>query len=70
MFFNVLNYTYYCSGKLRRADMVKLQFDNNKQFKITLPKAILDAKGWVKGDNIKIELDAQGNILLKRTDEK
>jgi len=50
--------------------MVKLQFDNNKQFKITLPKAILDAKGWKKGDNIKIELDAQGNLLLKRTDER
>lgn len=45
--------------------MVKLQFDNNKQFKITLPKAIIDAKGWNKGDDIKIELDSHGNIILK-----
>ena len=46
--------------------MVKLQFDNNKQYKITLPKAIIDAKGWSKGDLIKIELDSSGNIVLKR----
>ncbi len=46
--------------------MVKLQFDNNKQYKITLPKALIDAKGWIKGAEIKIELDGQGNIVLKR----
>ncbi|MFH1064206.1 MAG: AbrB/MazE/SpoVT family DNA-binding domain-containing protein [Candidatus Woesearchaeota archaeon] len=46
--------------------MVKLQFDNNKQYKITLPKALIDAKGWSKGSEIKIELDGQGNIVLKR----
>jgi bifunctional DNA-binding transcriptional regulator/antitoxin component of YhaV-PrlF toxin-antitoxin module len=49
--------------------MVKLQFDNNKQYKITLPKAIIDAKGWGKGDSLKIELDSQGNILLKKKKE-
>ena len=42
--------------------MVKLQFDNNKQFKLTLPKALIDAKGWKKNDLIKIELDSDGNI--------
>lgn len=45
--------------------MVKLQFDNNKQYKITLPKALIDAKGWKKGSSIKVELDQQGNILLR-----
>ncbi|MBN1544342.1 AbrB/MazE/SpoVT family DNA-binding domain-containing protein [Candidatus Woesearchaeota archaeon] len=45
--------------------MVKLQFDNNKQYKITLPKALVDAKGWKKGSRIKLELDGQGNIVLK-----
>ncbi|MFC1753031.1 AbrB/MazE/SpoVT family DNA-binding domain-containing protein [Thermoproteota archaeon] len=50
--------------------MVKLQFDNNKQFKITLPKAIIDAKGWGKGDEIKIELDPQGNLILKQVGKK
>lgn len=46
--------------------MVKLQHDNNKQYKVTLPKALIDAKGWKKGDEIKIELDAQGSLVLKR----
>jgi len=46
--------------------MVKLQYDNNKQFKITLPKSIVEAKGWKKGDIIKIKLDEQGNIVLVR----
>jgi bifunctional DNA-binding transcriptional regulator/antitoxin component of YhaV-PrlF toxin-antitoxin module len=46
--------------------MVKLQFDNNQQFKITLPKQILLAKGWKKGDKINIELDSTGNLILKK----
>lgn len=45
--------------------MVKLQHDSNNQFKVTLPKALIDAKGWKKGDVIKIELDAEGNLILK-----
>ncbi len=48
--------------------MVKLQFDNNKQYKVTLPKALVEAKGWKKGTEIKILLDPQGNILLKVED--
>lgn len=46
--------------------MVKLQYDSNKQFKITLPKPIVLAKGWEKGDKIKIEIDERGNIVLKK----
>ncbi|MBS3127855.1 hypothetical protein J4410_01820 [Candidatus Woesearchaeota archaeon] len=49
--------------------MVKLQFDSNKQFKITLPKQILVAKGWNKGDEIKIQLDEQGNLILKKEEK-
>lgn len=45
--------------------MVKLQFDNNKQYKLTLPKALVEAKGWEKGSEIKVELDSEGNIVLK-----
>ena len=44
--------------------MVKLQFDNNKQFKITLPKQIVEAKGWDKGDKLDIRLDDRGNIVI------
>jgi len=46
--------------------MVKLQFDNNQQFKITLPKPICTAKGWKKGDIIDISLDDKGNIILTK----
>ena len=48
--------------------MVKLQFDNNKQFKVTLPKQVLLALNWKKGDEIKIEL-VEGNLILKRNDK-
>ncbi|MCX8147437.1 MAG: AbrB/MazE/SpoVT family DNA-binding domain-containing protein [Candidatus Woesearchaeota archaeon] len=44
--------------------MVRLQFDLNKQYKITLPKAIIEAKGWKKGDELKIALDENGNIVI------
>jgi len=46
--------------------MVKLQFDNNQQFKITLPKPIILAKGWKKGDEVNIQLDDRGNIILNK----
>ena len=46
--------------------MVKLQFDNNQQFKITLPKQIILAKGWKKGDTLNIQLDDKGNIILNK----
>jgi antitoxin component of MazEF toxin-antitoxin module len=45
--------------------LVKLQDDNPQQYKLTLPKALIDAKGWKKGAEIKIELDSEGNIVLK-----
>jgi len=45
--------------------MVKLQFDRNAQYKITLPKALIEAKGWKKGDRVTITLDAKGDIILK-----
>jgi bifunctional DNA-binding transcriptional regulator/antitoxin component of YhaV-PrlF toxin-antitoxin module len=45
--------------------MVKVQFDSNGQYKVTLPKAIVEAKGWKKGDRLRVELDEKGNIVLK-----
>lgn len=44
--------------------MVKLQFDT-KQYKITLPKAIIEAKGWSKGNDVKIIINEKGEIILK-----
>lgn len=44
--------------------MVKLQFANEKQYKITLPKSIVEAKGWKKGDKIKVKINDKGEIVL------
>jgi hypothetical protein len=49
--------------------LVKLQFDNNKQYKVTLPKALIDAKGWNKGAALKISLDEKGNIVLSLSEK-
>ena len=39
---------------------------NNKQFFITLPNAIIMAKNWEKGDDIRVLLDQKGDIILKK----
>ncbi|RME77840.1 AbrB/MazE/SpoVT family DNA-binding domain-containing protein [Candidatus Woesearchaeota archaeon] len=44
--------------------MVKLQFDQ-KQYKLTIPKALVEAKGWRKGTRLRVELDTAGNLVLK-----
>lgn len=46
--------------------MVKLQFDKNQQFKITLPKQIITAKKWKKGDIISVELNDRGDLVLRK----
>ncbi len=43
--------------------MGKLQYDE-RQFKLTLPKKLLEALGWKKGDKIIIQLGSQGEIIL------
>ena len=45
--------------------MVKLQYDSNKQFKITLPRQLVLAKGWKKGQKLYFELDGVGDIVIK-----
>ena len=44
--------------------MVKLQFDE-KQYKLTLPKKLLEAIGWKKGDDVLVEIDLSGSIVLR-----
>lgn len=44
--------------------MAKLQFDG-RQFKLTLPKKLLEALGWKKGDEILVELELSGGIVLR-----
>ncbi|GEM_PF-4296714 len=43
--------------------MAKLQFDG-RQFKLTLPKKLLEALGWKKGDDVVVELELSGVIVL------
>ncbi len=42
--------------------MAKLQFDE-RQYKLTLPKKLLEALGWKKGDRISIRIDNSEIIL-------
>ncbi len=46
--------------------MTKLQFDE-RQFKLTLPKKLLEALGWKKGDDISIELENNRIVLKNKT---
>ncbi|MEK6833100.1 MAG: AbrB/MazE/SpoVT family DNA-binding domain-containing protein [Nanoarchaeota archaeon] len=45
---------------------MKLQQLKNKQFIISLPSQIIRAKNWNKGDVIKVEIDKEGNIVLRK----
>ncbi len=46
--------------------MVKLQHDSNGQFKITLPKQIVLAKRWKKGEVLYFELDDKGDLVVRK----
>lgn len=47
---------------------MKIQELPNGTYTITLPKEIVRAKGWKKGDNLYIKLDNKGNIVLKKSE--
>ena len=47
---------------------MKLQQMNNQYF-VTLPSQIIRAKGWTKGDIIKIEIDLKGNLILRKVEQ-
>lgn len=39
----------------------------NGQFFVCLPRQIVRAKGWKKTDEIIVEIDQKGNLVLKKT---
>ena len=45
----------------------RLQFPNNNQFIITVPKGLVLAKGWKKGDTIEFSIDNKGEIIIKKS---
>lgn len=47
---------------------MKLQQMKQGQFFITLPSSIVKAKGWIKGNEIIIEINSKGEIILDKKD--
>ena len=45
---------------------MKLQQLKNNAYILTLPAQIVRAKGWQKGDSIIVEINKEGNIVLKK----
>ncbi|MBD3350452.1 MAG: hypothetical protein GF364_03100 [Candidatus Lokiarchaeota archaeon] len=44
---------------------MKLQETPRGQFTLTIPKAIVNAKGWKAGEDLSLEFDSKGNIVIK-----
>ena len=43
-----------------------LQHPNKKQFIITIPKGLVLAKGWKRGDTLEFIIDNNGDIVIKK----
>ena len=43
---------------------MKLQKTGRGQYFITLPKNLVEAKGWLKGQRLKPQINEKGNIEL------
>ncbi len=46
----------------------RLQFPNQKQYIITIPKSLVHAKSWKKGEILEFILDQSANILIRKLD--
>jgi len=47
---------------------MKLQLMNSNLFFLGIPCQIVRAKGWKKGDEIAVEIDKKGDIVLKKSE--
>lgn len=45
---------------------MKIQQLKNGQHFITLPSQIVRAKQWKKGDDLKVEINKEGDLVLKK----
>ena len=43
---------------------------SNKQFRITLPKDLVEEKGWKAGTKLRFIEDLDGNVYLKKIKKK
>ncbi len=44
-----------------------LQFPNKQQFIVTVPKGLVLAKGWKKGDTLEFVIDNKGEIIMRKS---
>ena len=52
--------------------MVKLQYissEHGGRWSITIPKDIVDAKKWKKGQRFAVAFNAEGDVVLKTIEE-
>lgn len=42
----------------------------NKQYRLTIPKDIAEAKGWTSKTRLRFVEDTEGNIILKEVKKK
>ena len=43
-----------------------LQYPNDKQYIITLPKSLVLAKGWKKGNKLEFIINNKGEIIVRK----
>ena len=48
------------------SNKTKLQYPNKKQYIITLPKGLVLAKGWKKGDKLEFIINNKGEIIMRK----
>jgi len=47
-----------------------LQYPNKRQFIVTIPKGLVLAKGWKKGDKLAFFINNKGEIVIKKLNKK
>lgn len=43
---------------------MKLQMNNREQYTLTIPKSLVRAKGWTRGQELSIRIDEKGRLLV------
>jgi bifunctional DNA-binding transcriptional regulator/antitoxin component of YhaV-PrlF toxin-antitoxin module len=49
------------------ANKTKLQYPNKKQYIITIPKSLVLAKGWKKGNMLEFVINNKGEIIVRKS---
>ena len=44
-----------------------LQYPNKKQYIVTVPKGLVLAKGWKKGDRLEFIINSKGEIIVRKS---